>query len=128
LSQDGDKRFFCYANTDLRKEQQDDEILQFAKFWKRRMGKLPEELIFDSKLTTYANLNKLDRQGVQFITLRRRSPKLIQELAARPRSAWRRIALDGVSRIYSSPRILEQPVTLTGYAKPIRQMRNRRCC
>jgi hypothetical protein len=46
-------------------EQQDDEILQFVKFWKRRTGKLPEELIFDSKLTTYANLNKLDRQGVR---------------------------------------------------------------
>jgi hypothetical protein len=122
LAQDGDQRFFCYANTDLRKEQQDDEILQFVKFWKQRTGKLPEELIFDSKLTTYANLNKLDRQGVQFITLRRRGPKLVQELLAQPRSAWRRIELDGVSRIYKTPRILEQLVTLTGYAKPIRQI------
>ena len=122
LAQDGDKRFFCYANTDLRKNQQDDEILQFVEFWKKRTGKLPEELIFDSKLTTYANLNKLDRQGVQFITLRRRGPKLIQELAAQPRSAWRRIELDGVSRIYRTPRILDQRVTLTGYAKPIRQI------
>jgi len=117
LAQDGDKRFFCYANTDLRKNQQDDEILQFVEFWKKRTGKLPEELIFDSKLTTYANLNKLDRQGVQFITLRRRGPKLIQELAAQPRSAWRRIELDGVSRIYRTPRILDQRVTPCRFAK-----------
>jgi len=122
LAQDGDKRFFCYANTDLRKNQQDDEILQFVKFWKKRTGRLPEELIFDSKLTTYANLNKLNREGVQFITLRRRGPKLMQELAAQPRSAWRRIELDGVSRIYKTPRILDRRVTLTGYAKPIRQI------
>ncbi len=122
LAQDGDKRFFCYANTDLRKEQQDDEILQFVKFWKKRTGKLPEELIFDSKLTTYANLNKLDRQGVQFITLRRRGPKLMQELAAQPRSAWRRIELDSVSRIYKTPRILDQRINLNGYAEPIRQI------
>jgi len=122
LAQDGDKRFFCYANTDLRKDQQDDEILQFVKFWKKRTGKLPEELIFDSKLTTYANLNKLDRKGVQFITLRRRGPKLMQDLAAKPRSAWRRIELAGVSRIYKTPRILDQRVTLTDYAKPIRQI------
>jgi hypothetical protein len=122
LAQDGDKRFFCYANTDLRKDQQDDEILQFVKFWKKRTGKIPEELIFDSKLTTYANLNKLDRQGVQFITLRRRGPKLMQELATQPRSAWRRIELEGVSRIYKTPRILEQRVTLAGYSKPIRQI------
>ena len=122
LAQDGDKRFFCYANTDLRKNRQDDEILQFVKFWKKRTGKLPEELIFDSKLTTYANLNKLDRQGVRFITLRRRGPKLMQELAGQPRSAWRRIELEGVSRIYKTPRILDQRVALTGYAKPIRQI------
>jgi transposase len=122
LAQDGDQRFFCYANTDLRKEQQDDEILRFVQFWKRRTGQLPEELIFDSKLTTYANLNKLNRQGVQFITLRRRDPKLMQHLAAQPRSAWRRIELEGVSRIYKTPRILDQRITLTGYDGPLRQI------
>ena len=122
MAQDGEKRFFCYANSDLRKEQQNDEILQFVKFWKQRTGELPEELIFDSKLTTYANLNRLNRRGVQFITLRRRGPKLMQELAARPRSAWRRIELEGVSRIYKTPRILDRRVTLTGYHGPIRQI------
>lgn len=122
LAQDGDKRFFCYANADLRKEQQDDEILQFVKFWKQRTGKLPQELIFDSKLTTYSNLNKLDRRGVQFITLRRRGPKLMEELEAQPRSAWRRIELQGVSRIYRTPQILDQRVTLQGYENQIRQI------
>jgi hypothetical protein len=122
LAQDGEKRFFCYANSDLRKGQQDDEILQFVRFWKQRTGKLPEELIFDSKLTTYANLNELNRQGIQFITLRRRGPQLVHELFARPRSAWRQITLDGVSRIYKTPRILDEQVSLTDYAGPIRQI------
>ena len=122
LAQDGEKRFFCYANSDLRKDQQDDEILQFVRFWKQRTGKLPEELIFDSKLTTYANLHKLNRQGVQFITLRRRGPQLVHELLARPRSAWRQITLDNVSRIYKTPRILDEQVTLADYAGPIRQI------
>jgi hypothetical protein len=122
LAQDGEKRFFCYANSDLRKEQQEDEILRFVRFWKQRTGKLPEELIFDSKLTTHANLNKLDQQGVKFITLRRRGPKLVDDLLARPRSAWRRITLDGVSRIYNTPRILDEQVSLTDYAGPIRQI------
>ena len=112
LAQDGEQRFFCYANSDLRKEQQDDEVLAFVRFWKKRTGKLPEELIFDSRLTTHANLNRLNRQGVQFITLRRRSPRLLQELLARPRSAWRRIELAGVSRLYRTPRILDDQVTL----------------
>jgi hypothetical protein len=122
LAQDGEKRFFCYANTDLRKDQQDDEILQFVRFWKQRTGKLPEELIFDSKLTTHANLDKLNQQGVQFITLRRRGPQLVHELLARPRSAWRQITLDSVSRVYKTPRILDEEVTLKGYDGPIRQI------
>jgi hypothetical protein len=122
LAQDGVKRFFCYANSDLRKEAQNDEILAFVDFWKERTGKLPEELIFDSKLTTYANLNRLNQQGVQFITLRRRSPQLLHDLLARPRSAWRRIELEGVSRLYKTPRILDETVTLADYDGPMRQI------
>jgi hypothetical protein len=72
LAQDADIRVFCYANGELGKDEQNDEILRFVEFWKQRTGHLPEELIFDSKLTTYANLNKLSRMGIQFITLRRR--------------------------------------------------------
>ena len=122
LAQDGEQRFFCYANSDLRKERQDDEVLAFVRFWKKRTGRLPEELIFDSKLTPHANLNRLNRQGVQFITLRRRSPRLLHQLLARPHSAWRRIELAGVSRLYRTPRILDDQVTLADYTGPIRQI------
>lgn len=122
LAQDGEKRFFCYANCDLRKDQQNDEVLAFVRFWKDRTGRLPEELIFDSKLTTYPHLSQLNQQGVQFITLRRRSAQMLQELRARPRSAWRRIELEGVSRQYRTPRILDEAVTLTGYEGPLRQI------
>ncbi len=52
LAQDAGHRVFCYANAQLRKEEQNDEILRFVDFWKERTGKNPEELIFDSKLTT----------------------------------------------------------------------------
>ena len=122
LAQDGDQRFFCYANTDLRKNQQDDEILAFAKYWKERTGRFPEELIFDSRLTTQANLSKLNCKGIQFITLRRRGPKLLEELARHPRGAWRRIELAAVSRIYRTPRILDREIMLDGYEGPIRQI------
>lgn len=122
LAQDGEHRFFCYANSDLRKDQQDDEILAFVRFWKERTGKLPEELIFDSRLTTHAKLNRLNQQGVHFITLRRRSPQLLCELLGRPPGAWRRIELAGVSRLYKTPRILDDQVKLTDYTGPIRQI------
>jgi hypothetical protein len=122
LAQDGEKRFFCYANCDLRKEDQNDEVQAFVRFWKERTGKPPEELIFDSKLTTYPNLNRLNKQKIHFITLRRRSPQLVSELLGRPPGAWRRITLNGVSRLYKTPRILDETVTIPGYEGPIRQI------
>ena len=122
LARDAERRVFCYANANLRKDQQNDEILQFVSFWKQRTGRVPEELIFDSRLTTHANLNKLNRKDIRFITLRRRSAKMLEEIAAVPRSAWRRIELQGVSRAYRTPRILDQRITLSDYKGPIRQL------
>lgn len=75
LAQNAKTRVFCFANVDLRKEQQNDEILRFIEFWKQHTGHYPEELIFDSKLTTYNNLNRLNQMGISFLTLRRCSKK-----------------------------------------------------
>jgi hypothetical protein len=122
LAQDAETRVFCYANGELRKDQQNDEILRFVDFWKQRTGHLPEELIFDSKLTTYANLNALNRMGIQFITLRRRSKKLLDEVARTPTSAWRRIELQSASRAYKTPRVLDGRIKLHGYEGPLRQL------
>src|SRR5271166_1204784 len=122
LVQDSDTRVFCYANGELRKDQQNEEILHFVRFWKERTGRHPEELIFDSKLTTYAKLNEINRLGIQFITLRRRSPGLVREIDQTPPSAWRRIELKGVSRQYKTPRILDRQITLSDYDGPVRQV------
>jgi hypothetical protein len=122
LAQDAEAHVFCYANGQLRKQQQNDEILRFVEFWKARTGRPPEELIFDSKLTTYANLSRLNQQNIDFITLRRRSRKLLTEIAATAPSAWRRIELQGVSRQYKTPRILDREITLPGYEGPLRQL------
>lgn len=122
LAQDGEKRFFCYANADVRKEDQNDEILRFVKFWKQRTGNVPGEVIFDSKLTTQRNLNELNQLGVQFITLRRRGPKIVEDIETRPRSAWRRINLTGVSRLYRTPRIIDDRISLDDYEGTLRQI------
>ena len=122
LAQDASSRVFCYANAQLRKQNQNDEILRFVDFWKERTGQNPEELIFDSKLTTYANLNRLKERGIDFITLRRRSRKILREIAQVPTSAWRRIELEKVARAYRTPRVLDTRITLEGYKGSIRQL------
>ena len=122
LAQDAQTRVFCYANADLRKDKQNDEILQFIDFWNQRTGNFPKELIFDSKLTTYQNLSRINQMGIGFITLRRRSKNMLSELHNQPVSAWRRIELTGFSRIYKTPKILDQKITLKDYQGHIRQL------
>jgi hypothetical protein len=122
LVHDAQAHVFCYGDADLRKEDQERAALRFVRFWKQRTGHYPEELIFDSRLTTYARLNELNRLGVHFITLRRRSPKLLREIAAVPSSAWRHIELKNVSRLYRTPRILDRQITLSDYEGPLRQL------
>jgi hypothetical protein len=122
LAQDAGRSVFCYANAEIRKTDQADEIIRFVEFWKARTGELPEELIFDSKLTTYANLNTLNQAGINFITLRRRSAGLLSELDAAGPSAWRRIELKNVTRAYRTPKIIDQTITLRDYHGPIRQI------
>ena len=114
LAQDAEGRAFCYSNADIRKGEEAEEIFRFIAFWKRTHGQTPRHVVFDSRLTTYPNLARLERMGVTFITLRRRSAKLLQEVAALPPSAWRTIELDVPTRKYKTPRIYEQTVTLAG--------------
>jgi hypothetical protein len=120
LAQDAGSHVFCYSNADLRKGEEAEEIFAFITFWKRAHGQLPRHLVFDSKLTTYEGLARLDQMKVPFITLRRRSPKLLKEIVLLPRSAWRTIELDVPTRKYRTPRVYEQTITLAG--RSLRQM------
>lgn len=122
LARDADTRVFCYVDAQCRKDTQADTILQFARFWHERTGHYPQELIFDSKLTTYTNLSWLNEKGISFITLRRRSKKMLGEIQETPASAWRRITLPGLSRSYRTPRVLDQRITLSHYDGPIREL------
>jgi hypothetical protein len=47
----------------------------------------------DARVFCYANLDRLNRLGVRFLTLRRRSPKMLAEVAAEPIPAWRRMEI-----------------------------------
>lgn len=122
VARDAEQRLLCYGNAGIPKAGQADEILRFVEFWKRQKGRAPAELVFDSQLTTYANLSRLNQQQIRFITLRRRSRKMLGEILSRPASAWRRITLDSLTRSYRTPRILDEQVELPGYQGRLRQM------
>ena len=108
LAHDADAQVFCYSNADIRKGEEAEEIFRFIGFWKRQYGKLPQHLVFDSKLTTYDRLDRLDAAGITFITLRRRSPALLAAIDHLPPSAWRTVNLEVSSRKHRTPRVYEQ--------------------
>ncbi len=114
LAQDAAGRAFCYANANLRKGEEPEEVFRFIAFWQRVHKALPRHLVFDSRLTTYPNLARLDKMGITFITLRRRSPRLLKEIALLPRSAWRTLDLDVPTRKYRTPRVYDQKIALAG--------------
>src|SRR6266571_7612809 len=76
IAQEEENQVFCYTTADLRKDAQHDEVLRFVEFWKEKTGKVPEALLCDSRLTTYANLDKLNEMNLTFMTLRRSTTKL----------------------------------------------------
>jgi hypothetical protein len=120
LAQDAGSHVFCYSNADLRKGEEAEEVFQFVAFWKRTHGELPRHLVFDSKLTTQRGLARLDKMDITFITLRRRSRKLLEQVYGLPPSAWRTIELDVPTRKYRTPRVYEQTIALAG--RRFRQM------
>src|SRR5246127_4290439 len=108
LGQDADSQVFCYSNADIRKGEEAEEVFRFVDFWTRQHGSPPQHLVFDSKLTTYAGLDRLDAAGITFMTLRRRSKGRLAEIGRLPPSAWRTVTLDLPHRKYRTPRVHEQ--------------------
>ncbi len=122
LARDAEACLFSFADGTLRKEDQNNAILQFVDYWKARTGHLPVELVFDSRLTTYANLAKLNERQINFITLRRRHKKLVQQILSQPADQWRRITLKNIGRKYRTPRIYESHVNVRHYPGKLRQI------
>ncbi len=122
FAQDAKSKIFCYSNTDLRKGEESDEIFRFIEFWKKQSGKKPPYLVFDSKLTTYENLSKLNKMNITFLTLRRRTPNVLKELASASPSAWRKIELKNTKRKYRTPKVIDRETEIRGYFGRIRQI------
>jgi hypothetical protein len=84
-------------------------------FRKDSHGNYPQELVFDSRLSTYPHLVRLDEMNIGFITLRHRSDSLLKEIVSLPRSAWWVVELDVPTRKDRTPRVYVQSVRLANH-------------
>jgi hypothetical protein len=122
FAQDGLTHNLVYANADLARATQASEILAFCDHWRAVSGHEPGLLVFDSRLTTQANLATLDARGIRFLTLRMRTAALAERIAALPAGAWRTVSLDRDGD-YRRPQVAEDPAaSLTGYPGTVRQL------
>jgi hypothetical protein len=122
FAQEHENRVFCYANANLTRDEQPGEVLRFVEFWHGLTGHDPEWLYFDSKLTTYPELSRLNERGVSFVTIRRRGAGLLQQLLRRPASDWTDAVIDIPKRRQKRVRYLAQAVSLSDYAGEVRQI------
>jgi hypothetical protein len=121
FAQDGQHHNLVYANATCTKAGQAGEVMAFARHWQQATGRLPELLVFDSKVTTGAGLFQLDQAGIRFLTLRARNAKLTKALAALPSTAWARVTLDRHGP-YRHPHVHDSIVTVRGCPSGLRQL------
>jgi hypothetical protein len=123
LAQDPDSGLLAYGNAEVKHRDQNDEVLTFVDFWKEtHRGQPLKCLIFDARLTTYENLSRLNRDGIKFITLRRRGKNLVDNVSQLSAEQWHTVSIDHPKRKYRTPRVHDSKVSLPGYDGLVRQL------
>lgn len=122
FAQEHENHVFCYANANLTRAEQPEEVLRFVEFWQGLTGEVPHWLYFDSKLTTYSELSRLNEQNIFFTTIRRRGVRLMRQLNQRPKSDWIPAVIDIPKRRQKRISYLEQTVSLAECDGELRQI------
>lgn len=117
-----EKQVFCYANANLTRDEQTVEVLRFVEYWKDLTGRNPEWLYFDSKLTTYAELSKLNSRGIHFVTIRRRGSAILKRLDQTAANQWKSATIDIPKRRNKRIQYLDEPVQLDDCEGMLRQI------
>jgi len=122
FAQDGESRHLLYANTDIDRIDESNEIVNFVNYWTNVKGIIEQTLVFDSKLTTYDILEDLDTRNIKFITLRRRGKKLIEDANSIPEKDWIKVDLKKEKRKFNKFKMYESEITLPRTNFKVRQV------
>jgi hypothetical protein len=116
--------FLSYSDAEIKHSNQNEAIIEFVDFWTEGRATPLKMLIFDSKLTTYKNLNKLNQSKpeIKFLTLRRRGKVLIDKTLQIPKEQWQAVKIDKVKRKHKNLKVYEEFVQLKDYKGRVRQI------
>ena len=121
LVQDPDTGLLVYSDAGIRHRNENGAVLEFVDFWRNERGQEPKMLIFDARFTTYENLDKLNKDGIKFLTLRRRGKNLIEDAGKLPQQQWQALRLDG-RRKHPDVYVHDSLIGLRNYDGLIRQL------
>lgn len=122
LAQDADTGLVLYGDAGVLHRDESDGVLEFADFY-RETGAPVKCLTFDSKVTTYQNLSRLNGDGIKFITIRRHGKSLDRQIAALPDDKWTTVDLGSeFKRKYRRLKAHDSLVALRNYEGQLRQI------
>ena len=123
LAQDSDSGIIDYGDTGVLHKNQDAVVLEYLDFY--RQDKSEDNLkylVFDSKFTNYQNLAKLDKDGIMFLTIRRRGKNIIKEINDLPVSSWKKKRVACAGNKNRTLKVHDSIISLKGYGEKIRQI------
>ena len=112
LAQDPDSGIIDYGNCDVKHENESGIVLEYLDFYKKDGGKQLRYLVFDSKFTNYQNLSKLDDEGVNFITIRRRGKRIVESIKG---MKFKTIRVEAAGMKKRTLKVSDEIITLRGY-------------
>jgi hypothetical protein len=124
LVQDPDSGILCYGDTTVRHRNQSDVVLEFLDFYREGdpQNQSLRYLVFDSKATSYQNLNALNERGIRFITIRRRGEKLVEHIQRIPPDQWQSVRVEQGNGKGRTVQAFEETASVKDYKGKIRQV------
>jgi len=117
LAQDPHNGIICYGDSTVRHENESDTVLEFLDFHTPNGLKY---LVMDSKMTTYQNLNELNKRNIKFVTIRKRSASILDRIATI--TEWKQIKVKRANGKQRTVKIFEEISTFKDYDGPVRHI------
>jgi transposase len=123
LSQDQDSGIICYGDTTVKHDNQDNVVLEFMDFYRDGTGTEINYLVFDSKFTTLENLGRINRKGIKFVTIQRKSKYLNEKIQQIPDDLWKSAKIEKTNHKSRKVEYSESTTTNKRYGEhPLRQI------
>lgn len=122
IAQQTARRIMCYATANVLRQEAEKMAVRFADHWKAQTGHYPARLLFDGRVTTYAELSQLEQRHIGFITIRRRGCGMLRRLDNIPAADWQSCQVTQAKGQKRTISYIDEQTRLTDYQGTPRQI------